>query len=86
MITKLYKTLCQRFPNFKKRSRKLMYQFMAGYYRESDWTLMNYGYAPLGSENKMMELDEDDEPDGNFQPATKGESDPGWICMISAEK
>lgn len=30
--------------------------------------------------------DEDDEPDGNFQPATQGEADPGWICMISAEK
>ena len=30
--------------------------------------------------------DEDDEPDGNFVPATKGEADPGWICMISAEK
>jgi hypothetical protein len=30
--------------------------------------------------------DEDDEPDGNFQPATRGEADPGWICMISAEK
>ena len=30
--------------------------------------------------------DENDEPDGNFKPATKGEADPGWICMISAEK
>ena len=30
--------------------------------------------------------DENDEPDGNFEPATKGEADPGWICMISAEK
>jgi hypothetical protein len=30
--------------------------------------------------------DENDEPDGNFQPATKGDADPGWICMISAEK
>ena len=30
--------------------------------------------------------DENDEPDGNFLPATKGEADPGWICMISAEK
>ncbi len=30
--------------------------------------------------------DEDDEPDGNFQPATRGDADPGWICMISAEK
>ena len=30
--------------------------------------------------------DDNDEPDGNFQPATRGESDPGWICMISAEK
>lgn len=30
--------------------------------------------------------DDDDEPDGNFLPATKGEADPGWIAMISAEK
>ncbi len=30
--------------------------------------------------------DEDDEPDGNFQPATVGEADPGWIAMVSAEK
>mgnify|MGYP002065422443 CR=1 FL=1 len=30
--------------------------------------------------------DENDEPDGNFQPATSGDADPGWICMISAEK
>jgi hypothetical protein len=30
--------------------------------------------------------DENDEPDGNFQPATKGDADPGWICMVSAEK
>jgi hypothetical protein len=30
--------------------------------------------------------DENDEPDGNFLPATSGEADPGWICMVSAEK
>ncbi len=30
--------------------------------------------------------DEDDEPDGIFEPATSGAADPGWICMISAEK
>ena len=30
--------------------------------------------------------DEDDEPDGEFLPASHGEADPGWICMISAEK
>ena len=30
--------------------------------------------------------DEEDEPDGNFLPATEGEADPGWICMVSAEK
>lgn len=29
---------------------------------------------------------EDDEPDGNFLPAEKGEADAGWICMVSAEK
>jgi hypothetical protein len=30
--------------------------------------------------------DEDDEPNGIFEPASKGEADPGWVCMISAEK
>ncbi|HFD80886.1 MAG TPA: class I SAM-dependent methyltransferase [Gammaproteobacteria bacterium] len=30
--------------------------------------------------------DEDDEPDGVFEPTEHGEADPGWICMISAEK
>jgi Methyltransferase domain len=30
--------------------------------------------------------DEEDEPDGVFLPATQGEADPGWICMVSAEK
>lgn len=30
--------------------------------------------------------DENDEPDGNFQPATHGDADPGWIAMLSAEK
>lgn len=30
--------------------------------------------------------DEDDEPSGEFLPATHGEADPAWICMISAEK
>ncbi len=30
--------------------------------------------------------DEDDEPDGNFQPATRGDADPSWIAMVSAEK
>ena len=30
--------------------------------------------------------DEDEERDGNFVPATSGDADPGWICMISAEK
>jgi hypothetical protein len=30
--------------------------------------------------------EENDEPSGIFEPATHGEADPGWICMISAEK
>jgi hypothetical protein len=30
--------------------------------------------------------DENDEPDGNFLPATSAEADAGWICMVSAEK
>ena len=30
--------------------------------------------------------EEADEPSGIFEPASHGEADPGWICMISAEK
>jgi hypothetical protein len=30
--------------------------------------------------------DEDGEPNGEFEPATRGDADPAWICMISAEK
>lgn len=30
--------------------------------------------------------DEDGEGDGNFQPATVADADPGWICYLVAEK
>lgn len=30
--------------------------------------------------------DENDEPDGDFVPATQGEADAGWICYLSACK
>jgi hypothetical protein len=30
--------------------------------------------------------EDDDEPNGIFEPASTGEADAGWICMISAEK
>lgn len=30
--------------------------------------------------------EETNEGDGNFQPATQGEADPGWIAFLSAEK
>jgi hypothetical protein len=30
--------------------------------------------------------DEDGEADGEFEPATEGDADPAWVCMISAEK
>ncbi|MGD8854600.1 MAG: class I SAM-dependent methyltransferase [Gammaproteobacteria bacterium] len=30
--------------------------------------------------------EENDEPSGIFEPAAHGEADPGWICMITAEK
>ena len=30
--------------------------------------------------------DDNDEPDGDFQPVIEGDADAGWICYISAEK
>lgn len=47
MLTRLYTALSRSWPWFRKTSRRLMYQFMAGYYQDGDWTFMNYGYGTL---------------------------------------
>lgn len=61
MLTKLYVNLGRAWPWFRKWSKHLMYQFMAGYCRRSDWRFMNYGYAPAGE--SALALEAQDEPD-----------------------
>jgi ubiquinone/menaquinone biosynthesis C-methylase UbiE len=46
MLASIYTRMCDLNPWFRKFSRKQMYQLMAIGYPKSDWTFMNYGYAP----------------------------------------
>lgn len=66
MFTRLYTALVRSWPWFRKTSKRLMYQFMAGYYQDRDWTFMNYGYAAQGSDAAQgaapVPLDQADEP------------------------
>jgi SAM-dependent methyltransferase len=64
ILTTLYTELCNRYPGFRKFTRKGMYQVLARSYQGADWTFMNYGYAPLpqGEQPEKLPLDEDDEP------------------------
>lgn len=47
MFVKTYMALGNAWPWFRKWTKHLMYQFMAGYYQGEDWTFMNYGYVSL---------------------------------------
>ena len=60
-IANAYTVLCQRYPRFRKSTRRLMYQFMARHARQSEWTFMNYGYAPLDAGTTVPSLHESDE-------------------------
>lgn len=60
-IVKLYSDLCRAFPGFRKSTRRMMYRLMARHYATSDWTFMNYGYAPLDVEADVPSLDAADE-------------------------
>jgi len=60
-VAKLYAVLCRAFPAFRKSSRRLMYRLMANYFRTSNWSFMNYGYAPLAGQADVPSLHDSDE-------------------------
>jgi SAM-dependent methyltransferase len=61
MISALYSKLVNISPNFRKASKRFMYQFMARYYQGDDWKFMNYGFAPTDHEFLPPELEPGDE-------------------------
>jgi SAM-dependent methyltransferase len=62
MISALYSKLVNISPNFRKASKRLMYQFMARYYQGDDWRFMNYGFDTTDHEFLPPKLEPGDEP------------------------
>jgi ubiquinone/menaquinone biosynthesis C-methylase UbiE len=50
-------------PRTRKALWRVWYTVLAGWQRQSDWTFMNYGYAPDPSNEAALPLDERDEAD-----------------------
>lgn len=61
-LTRFYIVLCGGFPWFRKVTHKWMYQMMAHFIRQDQWTFMNYGYAELQDDGGKPMLDPMDEP------------------------
>ena len=60
-ITAMYLALCNRFPSFRKSTRRWLYEVMARNMRQEIWTFMNYGYACEAQESSP-DLEPADEP------------------------
>lgn len=58
----LYTWAGRRVPAFRKLSKLVMYQLMARFAPQPDWTFMNYGYAPAAGEGAPIALQPADEP------------------------
>ena len=59
MITRLFLKLTD-YPAFRRLIWKPVYELLAKRFRSKDWSLMNYGYAPLSDES-FLTLDAADE-------------------------
>jgi ubiquinone/menaquinone biosynthesis C-methylase UbiE len=59
MLSRLFIFLC-RFAPLKRTLWRKWYDYLAGRYRESDWTFMNYGYAGRGLDPPDLSIE--DEP------------------------
>jgi cyclopropane fatty-acyl-phospholipid synthase-like methyltransferase len=72
------------FPDKSKLKRAFTYEWRLWTLPELQELLKEAGYSRVTV--YWQGWDEDDEPDGDFQPATEADADPGWVCFISAEK
>jgi SAM-dependent methyltransferase len=65
-IADSFTSVARYFPRLRKLMWKQLYQMLARFYPNADWTFMNYGYASLEPGNPVPELSKDDEPDRSF--------------------
>jgi cyclopropane fatty-acyl-phospholipid synthase-like methyltransferase len=72
------------FPDKSKLKRAFTYEWRLWTLPELQELLTEAGFSKVTV--YWQGWDEDDEPDGDFQPATEADADPGWVCFISAEK
>lgn len=72
------------FPDKSKLKRAFHYEWRLWTLPELQELLKEAGFSKVTV--YWQGWDEDDEPDGDFQPATEVEQDPGWVCFLSAEK
>ena len=62
MIAEAFVALCDASPSARRFLWKYWYEFLGGYYQETDWTFMNYGYASLDTNAAALPLLPEDEP------------------------
>ncbi|HUS86220.1 MAG TPA: class I SAM-dependent methyltransferase [Bacteroidales bacterium] len=60
-FVKEYKKFCDKYPGFRKLSRKFMYSLFAYLVRATHWKFMNYGYDEPAGTWMHPSLNEDDE-------------------------
>lgn len=72
------------FPDKSKMKRAFTYEWRMWTLPELQELLKEAGFSKVTV--YWQGWDEDDEPDGDFQPATEADADPGWVCFLSAEK
>ncbi len=72
------------FPDKSKMKRAFTYEWRLWTLPELQELLKEAGFSKVTV--YWQGWDEDDEPDGDFQPATEADADPGWVCFLSAEK
>ena len=65
MVTS-FSSVSRSFPRVRKLLWKVLYQSLARFYQNADWTFMNYGFDPLGSGDEAPDLSADDEPNRYF--------------------
>lgn len=63
MLSRFFARLVAASPWLKRILWRRWYQILAGRYRQTDWTFMNYGYAEIDPEAKPLCLEAADEPD-----------------------
>ena len=61
VLVKFYLWLCSVIPGFRKITRKWMYQVMARFIKQDQWSFMNYGYAQINDQELRPMLESSDE-------------------------